>query len=150
MASLPNGRRAGTSVNAPQALLLFDGVCNLCNGFVNFVLDADSDGYFLLGALQSNAARPYLEAYGADPDALDSVVLIENGQLYTRSTAALRVVRRLDAPWPLLYAFVVVPRSLRDRVYGIIAENRYQWFGKRKECRVPTPELGSRFLEDPI
>lgn len=138
-----------TSPEAPRALLLFDGVCNLCNGFVNFVLDADSEGYFLLGALQSAAARPHLRAFGVDPEALDSVVLIENGRLYTRSTAALRVFRRLDAPWPLLYGLVAVPSPLRDWAYDVIAANRYQWFGKREECRVPTPELRARFLEDP-
>ena len=125
-------------------------MCNLCNAFVNLVLDADSEGYFLMGALQSEAARPYLEGFGVDPEALDSVVLIENGQLYTRSAAALRVFRRLDAPWPLLYAFMAVPPPLRDWVYDRIASNRYQWFGTRDECRVPTPDLQDRFLEDPM
>lgn len=137
-------------LGTPRALLLFDGVCNLCNGLVNFVLDHDSEGDFLLGALQSEAARPYLRAFGVDPEALDTVVLIENGQLYRRSTAALRVVRRLDAPWLLLYGLVVVPRPVRDWMYDRIASNRYQWFGKRSECRVPTPELKDRFLEDPM
>jgi predicted DCC family thiol-disulfide oxidoreductase YuxK len=132
-----------------HALLLFDGVCTLCNQFVNAVLDADSSGYFLLGALQSEEARPYLEAFGVDPDALDSVVLIEKGRLYTHSTAALRVCRRLDAPWPLLSVFLAVPRPVRDVVYDIIAEHRYDWFGTRDECRLPTPDVRARFLEDP-
>ena len=134
----------------PQALLLFDGVCNLCNGFVNFVLDHTAEEDILFGALQSEAARPYLEAFGVDPEALSTVVLIERGRLYTRSTAALRVLRRLDPPWPMLYALMVVPRPLRDRVYDRIAANRYQWFGKRDECRLPTPALKARFLEDPL
>lgn len=137
-------------LGTPCALLLFDGVCNLCNGFVNFVLDHDSEGAILLGALQSDAARPYLQAFDRDPEALGTVVLIENGQLYTRSTAALRVLRRLDAPWPFLYAFIAVPRPVRDWVYDRIAANRYQWFGKRDQCRMPTPELKARFLEDPM
>ena len=137
-------------LGTPRAILLFDGVCNLCNGFVNFVLDHDSEGKILLGALQSEAARPYLQAFDMDPEALGTVVLIENGELYTRSTAALRVLRRLDAPWPLLYAFIAVPRPLRDWVYDRIAANRYQWFGKRDQCRMPTPALKARFLEDPI
>ena len=134
---------------APRALLLFDGVCNLCNGFVNVILDADSEAYFRFGALQSDAARPYLQAFDLNPDDLSTVVLIEEGRVYTRSTAALRVLRRLDFPWPLLYAFIVVPRPLRDWVYDRIAERRYDWFGRRNECRVPTPELRDRFLEDP-
>jgi predicted DCC family thiol-disulfide oxidoreductase YuxK len=137
-------------LGTPRAILLFDGVCNLCNGFVNFVLDHDSEGEILMGALQSEAARPYLQAFDMDPEALGTVVLIENGQPYTRSTAALRVLRRLDAPWPLLYAFIAVPRPLRDWVYDRIAANRYQWFGKRDQCRMPTPELKARFLEDPV
>lgn len=146
----PGARSPDASEDAPSALLLFDGVCNLCNAFVNLVLDADSEGYFRLGSLQSEAARPYLRAYGVEPEALDSVVLIEKGQLYTRSTAALRVVRRLDAPWPLLYAFIVVPRPVRDWLYDRIAANRYQWFGIRDACRAPTPDLADRFLEDPM
>ncbi len=145
-----SGAPSEKSPGAPRALLLFDGVCNLCNGFVNFVLDADSEGYFLLGALQSDAARPYLRTFDVDPEAIDSVVLIENGRLYTRSTAALRILRRLGAPWSLLYALIAVPAPLRDWVYDVIAANRYQWFGKREQCRMPTPELRARFLEDPV
>jgi len=124
-------------------------VCTLCNSFVNFVLDADSEGYFRLGALQSEAARPYLQAFEEEPKTLNTVVLIEDGRCFTRSTAALRVLRRLDAPWPLLYALSAVPTPLRDRVYDRIAENRYAWFGRREECRVPTPEERARFLEGP-
>ncbi|MFB6232216.1 MAG: thiol-disulfide oxidoreductase DCC family protein [Salinibacter sp.] len=130
-----------------HALLLFDGVCNLCNGFVNFVIDNDPEGYFVLGALQSDAARPYLQAYGVDPEALNTLFLIENGEIYERSTAALRVARHLQAPWPLLYALIAVPAPLRDRVYDWVSNHRYQWFGKRNQCRVPTPDLQSRFLQ---
>lgn len=132
-----------------QALLLFDGVCNLCNAFVNFVIDHDPEGYFLLGSLQSDAARPYLRAFDVDPGARDTVLLIEGGRLYRRSTAALRVLRRLEAPWPLLYGLMAVPPPLRDWVYDRVASNRYRWFGQRDQCRVPTPELRARFLEEP-
>jgi len=129
------------------ALLLFDGVCNLCNGFVNVLIDHDPHGQVRVGALQSEAARPYLDAFGLDPEALDSVVLIERGRVYRKSTAALRVARRLEAPWPLAYyAFIAVPRPLRDAVYDVVANNRYDWFGKRDSCRMPTPELQERFL----
>lgn len=130
-----------------HAILLFDGVCNLCNGFVNFVIDNDPEGYFQLGALQSEAARPYLDAFEQDLQGLDTVVLIENGKLYTRSSAALRVLRRLAMPWPLFYGFIVVPKFIRDRIYDVVASQRYQWFGQRDSCRRPTPELQQHFLE---
>lgn len=133
--------------NPSSAVILFDGVCNLCNGFVNFVFDHDPDGYFKVGSLQSEAARAYLEPFGRNPEALDTIVLIEEGRLYTRSTAALRIFRRLTAPWPLLYVFVIVPRALRDRIYDVVASNRYDWFGKRDQCRMPTPGLKDRFIE---
>jgi len=131
------------------ALLLFDGVCNLCNGAVNLVIEADPDAYFRLGTLQSDAARPYLRAFGRDPEAMSTVVLIENGRLYTRSTAVLRVLRRLEAPWSLLWAFIILPRPVRDWLYDRVAAGRYDWFGQRDECRVPTPDLRARFLDDP-
>lgn len=135
------------SPDAGSAVLLFDGVCNLCNGFVNFLIDHDPEGHIRVGALQSDAARPYLHAFGLDPSYLDSVVLIERGRVYQKSTAALRVARRLEAPWPLAYyAFIGIPRVIRDRVYDVVAGKRYDWFGKREACRMPTPELQARFI----
>ena len=131
-----------------HAVVLFDGVCNLCNGAVNFIIDRDPDGYFRFAPLQSDTARaPLPEEIGPD-EALDTIVLIEDGRTFVRSTAALRIARRLTGPWPLLYAFLAVPRPLRDAVYDWIASNRYDWFGRRDQCRVPTPELQSRFLEN--
>lgn len=129
-----------------HAVILFDGVCNLCNGAVNFIIDHDPAGYFKLAALQSEAARPLLEEHGLSADVLDSLVLIEEGRAYQRSTAALRIVGRLRGPWPLLRVFLAVPRPLRDAVYDWVATNRYDWFGRRDKCRVPTPELRERFL----
>jgi predicted DCC family thiol-disulfide oxidoreductase YuxK len=128
------------------AVVLFDGVCNLCNAFVNFVIEHDPNVYFRLGALQDEAAQPYLQAAGLEDEALDSVVLIENGRVYRRSTAALRVLRWLDGAWPLLYSFIVVPRPIRDTVYDWIAERRYDWFGRRDTCRVPTPDEQRHFI----
>lgn len=129
------------------AIILFDGVCNLCNGSVNFVIDRDPDRWFRFAPLQSRAARLLLERCGHMNHGLDSIVLIEDGKCYTKSTAALRIARKLAMPWKLMYAFIVVPRVLRDAVYDLVASNRYRWFGKRDECRVPTPELKSLFLE---
>jgi predicted DCC family thiol-disulfide oxidoreductase YuxK len=127
-------------------VLLFDGVCTLCNGFVRFVIERDPAGRFQFAPLQSDAARRML---GAAPQPWpDSLVLVEDGRLFTRSTAALRVARGLRFPWPLAYGFVAVPRPVRDWVYDVVARNRYRWFGRRDVCMVPTPELRSRFLND--
>ncbi len=139
-----------SSEETQHGIVLFDGVCNLCNGFVNFVIDRDPAGYFKFGALQSEAARPYLERFGLRPNYMDSIVLIENGRCYRDSTAALRILRRLKGLWPLLYGLIVVPRPLRDAVYHWIARHRYRWFGRREQCRVPTPDLLARFLEPPV
>lgn len=134
----------------PGALVLFDGVCNLCNASVNFVIDRDPSGYFKFASLQSEAARGHLARCGpaftpTDPPA--SIVLIEGGACYRQSTAALRIARRLRGLWPLLYGFIIVPRPLRDAIYDWIARNRYRWFGRRDTCRIPTPELRDRFVE---
>ena len=144
--------RTNTSadVRPDGALILFDGVCNLCNGAVNFIIDRDPEGCFTFAALQSEEAAPLLAEFGRQPESLatapDSIALIEGGHLYERSDAVLRIARRLDGLWPLSYAFVVLPKSFRDALYGWIAANRYRWFGKEDACRIPTPELRARFL----
>ena len=130
------------------AVLLFDGVCNLCNGTVQFVVDRDPKAHFRFAALQSDVGQRLLLEHGRSvaAGAPDSVILIEHGEVYDRSTAALRIARHLGALWPLLALGLIVPRSLRDAVYRFIARNRYRWFGKSETCRVPTPELRARFL----
>ena len=130
-----------------HAIVFFDGVCNLCNGAVNFIIDRDPEGYFQFAPLQSDVARAHLEQAPGEDDALDSIVLLEHDQTFVKSTAALRIARRLSGPWSLLSLALVVPRPIRDTVYDWIAHNRYDWFGRRDECRLPTPELKSRFLE---
>lgn len=129
-----------------RAVILFDGVCNLCNGSVNFIIDRDPAGRFQFAALQSDAAAGLLRPFGVATDRLDSVVLVEGGRLYRRSDAALRIARRLSGAWPLLTAFRLVPRPVRDAVYDWVARNRYRWFGRQEACRLPTPELRARFL----
>jgi len=130
-------------MNADHSIVLFDGVCNLCNGFVQFILPRDRTGRFRCASLQSEAARRLLK--GDAPE--ETIVLIEEGKTYLKSAAALRIARRLRFPWPLLYAFVVVPRGLRDMVYDWVARHRYCWFGKRDACMVPYPQWRGRFLE---
>ena len=129
-----------------HAVILFDGVCNLCSGFVQFVIDRDKESYFKFGSLQSEEARPYLEKCQLPASTLTSVVLYENGKCYTRSEAALRIFKKLSGGWPILFGFMAVPGFIRNRVYNFIATNRYRWFGKQESCWLPTPELKSRFL----
>ncbi len=128
--------------------VFFDGVCNLCNGAVQFILDRDRHALFRFAPLQSDAATKILSERGVviDQGAMDSVILIEGDRLYQRSDAALRIARRLDAPWPAAYVLIIVPRFVRDAVYKLIARHRYRWFGRTETCRVPTPELRARFL----
>ena len=126
--------------------ILFDGVCNLCNGFVQFVIARDPAAQFRFGALTTPAAQDLLRAAGVT-NAPDSIVLLEHDGVYFQSDAALRIVRRLTFPWPLAYGLVVVPRFVRDWVYDIIAARRYKWFGRRDACMVPTPDLKQRFLD---
>jgi len=128
-------------------VVLFDGVCNLCNGSVRFVIERDPHKHFQFAPLQSETATTLIGGT-ANPLAMpDSIVLVDDGRLYVRSTAALRIARRLRFPWPLLWVFMAVPRPLRDWVYDVIARHRYGWFGKRDTCMVPTKEIRDRFLE---
>jgi predicted DCC family thiol-disulfide oxidoreductase YuxK len=129
-------------------VILFDGVCNLCNASVLFVIDRDPRGHFAFAPLQSPEAARILSArgYTAAPPELASVLLVQGDRVYERSTAALRVARRLSGAWSLMSAFLIVPRPIRDAVYDWIARNRYRWFGRQDACRIPTPELRSRFV----
>jgi predicted DCC family thiol-disulfide oxidoreductase YuxK len=126
---------------------LFDGVCNLCNRFVQFVIEHDPDGRFQFAALQSAAARRVLTGYHPLSPVPDSVVLVEDGRVFTGSTAALRIARGLRFPWTLAAALLAIPRPLRDWIYAFVARRRYRWFGQREHCMVPTPALRSRFLD---
>ncbi|NNF04208.1 MAG: thiol-disulfide oxidoreductase DCC family protein [Rhodothermales bacterium] len=127
-------------------MILFDGVCNLCNASVDRVIRNDQAAVFRFASLQSQAARRLLEPHDVDPDRLESIVLIDNG-IHRESAAVLRIARRMDGFWPLLGIFAVVPAFIRDPVYRWVARNRYRWFGKRDTCRIPTPEERARFLE---
>lgn len=136
------------SAEPTTSVVFFDGVCNLCNGTVQFILDHDKREQFRFAPLQSEAAEKLLAGRGLakDREALDSVILLEGDKVYERSDAALRIARRLGGLWSALYVFIVIPRFLRDAVYKLIARNRYRWFGRTEQCRVPTPELRARFL----
>jgi predicted DCC family thiol-disulfide oxidoreductase YuxK len=127
-------------------VILFDGVCNFCGHWVNFALKRDKKSVLQFTTLQGTTAQALLPKYGITPTQISSVILIEGGKAYTQSTAALRICRYLKNGWPLLYAFSIIPRFLRDAVYNLIARNRYRWFGKKDSCMVPGPDIKSRFL----
>lgn len=131
----------------PDRILLFDGVCNLCNASVNFIIDRDPQVRLHFAALQSEAGLAQLRKYALDQQDLDSMVFIEQGRAYTQSDAALRVSRYLTFPWSLGGIFLLIPRFFRNAIYAYIARHRYRWFGKQEQCRIPTPELRARFLD---
>lgn len=129
-----------------SAVILFDGVCNLCDGFVQFVIARDPAARFRFAALQSGVGQELLRSYGIKVAATpESIVLIENNHIYTHSQAVLRILRQLSG-WRWLYGFVVLPRVLRDAAYRWVARNRYRWFGRQDACLIPTPALQARFL----
>ena len=135
-----------SDITNPRRIVLFDGVCSVCDSAVHFIYDRDSRGLFEFAPLQSPAGQAIAEHYGVAQD-LSTIVLIEGDRAYTKSTAALRIARALDGAWPLAYGFTVVPRSLRDVAYRYFAAHRYRWFGQLEHCRVPEPEMRRRFLD---
>ena len=128
--------------------MLFDGLCNLCSGAVQFIIKQDKHAIFKFASLQSKFGENALIQYGLVNKGVDSIVLIDNGKAYVKSTAALRIAKKLNALYPLLYAFIIVPPFIRDWVYDWIARNRFKWFGKKESCWLPTPELKAKFLDD--
>jgi predicted DCC family thiol-disulfide oxidoreductase YuxK len=130
--------------SAAHPVILFDGVCNLCNAAVNFIIDRDPEAVFRFTPLQSEVGQRLVRDCGLEGE--DTLVLVERGRCAVRSTAALRIAGRLRAPWPFLRVLLAVPSPLRDAAYRIIARYRFDWFGRRDACRMPTPELRRRFL----
>jgi hypothetical protein len=132
------------------AIILFDGVCNLCNGTVQFIVKRDRAARFRFASLQGAAARRVCAEAGiAAPDARepDSIIVLADGRALERSDAVLAIAARLPFPWPLLGAFRVLPQGLRDLAYRFVARRRYRWFGRRESCMVPTPALRDRFID---
>jgi len=127
-------------------ILLFDGVCNLCNGFVQFMIRIDPNGIFQFASLQSETGQKLLTQHNLPLKELKSVVLIHNNKAYTRSDVPLEAARILGSFWQLFYGYKILPKAFRDAVYNWIANNRYRWFGKQEECWLPTPDLQKRFI----
>ncbi len=125
-------------------IILFDGVCNLCNGAVQFIIERDKKQQFRFASLQSDFGQQYQQQVGA---AVDSILLVKNDKIYQKSSAALRIARHLDGLWSLLFLFIIVPPFIRNSIYDWIARNRYRWFGKQDSCWLPTPDLKALFLD---
>ena len=127
-------------------IILFDGVCNLCNSSVQYVIKHDPNELFRFASLQGNTGQQLLKQYGLSTNDMNSFILIRDNKAYTRSAAALNVAKQLTGFAKLLYGFIIVPPFIRNAVYNLIARNRYKWFGKKDSCMVPTAALRSRFL----
>ncbi len=131
-----------------KKIVLFDGVCNLCNNAIQRIIKHDKKDIFRFASLQSELGKKLVEERGLDPNEIDSIILIEPGIAYYRkSTAALEISRDLSGGYSLLKNFLFIPEVFRDRVYDLIASNRYKWFGKKDQCMIPTPELKAKFLD---
>lgn len=145
----PTAVAAGTIPGSSTGpIVLFDGHCNLCSGVVDFLIRRDPRGVLRFASLQSAAGQRLLVAHGIPvPEEPDTMVLIDGDRALVRSSAALATTQYLRFPWPLARVAIVVPRVLRDAVYAVVARNRYRWFGRSAACRLPTPDLRSRFLE---
>ncbi|WP_456379501.1 thiol-disulfide oxidoreductase DCC family protein [Lutibacter sp.] len=129
-----------------NSIILFDGICNLCNSSVNFIIKHDTKEHFLFASLQSDAAKEILLQFSSKKLNLDSIVLIENENIYEKSTATLRISKNLNGGYKILYFFIIIPKFIRDWVYNLIAKNRYKWFGKKEKCLLSTFEIKNRFL----
>lgn len=131
-----------------KKIILFDGVCNLCNTSVNFVIQRDHKDIFRYASLQSDIGKQLIKKHQIDHLNLDSILLFDtNDKFYYKSSAALRIARHLSGGYPLLYGLLILPKFIRNWVYDIIAKNRYRWFGKKESCMIPSPELRALFID---
>ena len=133
-------------MTSQNPVIFFDGVCNLCNASVQFAIKHDRNNIFKFTALQGQYAKSVLTQFNIDVKKIESIILLENNRLHTKSSAALRIAKKLDGMWPLLYALIIIPKFIRDWFYDIIAKNRYKWWGKQESCWLPTAELKDKFL----
>jgi len=128
-------------------ILVFDGVCNLCNGSIQYIIPRDPDGTLRFAPLQSDLGETVRESAGLSTDDLETVVLVDDGMAYTKSDAAIRVGEHLGGPYRLLSLGRLLPRSLRDRIYDFVADHRYDWFGKKDQCLIPDEDVSDRFIQ---
>ena len=129
-----------------KRIILFDGVCNFCNWNIQFIIRHDPEARFLFAPLQSDAGQRLQQMHHISIDE-DSIILFENGQYYTHSTAVVKIARQLSGMYPILYILIIIPKPIRDYLYRLIARNRYKWFGIRNRCMIPSNEERARFLQ---
>ncbi len=135
------------TVQSESKIILFDGVCNLCNGAVTYIIKRDKQNSFQFAAIQSDIGQKLIAERNIDTSKVDSIILIDPGKAYyLKSTAALEITKAFGGAWPLAQVFSIFPESFRDLVYDLVAKNRYKWFGKQDSCMIPTPELSAKFL----
>jgi predicted DCC family thiol-disulfide oxidoreductase YuxK len=129
-----------------DSIIIFDGVCNFCNASVDFIMKRDKEQRLKFTANQNPAGQEILKRENVPTEDVGTLYFWDEGKLYQQSTAALKIARYLAFPWNLAYVFIIVPRFIRDAVYRVVARNRYNWFGKKDACRMPTPEEAARFI----
>ena len=134
------------SKDQANAIILFDGVCNFCNASVNFIIRHDHTNYFRFSPLQSTAGQKLVQHFKMEHLPLNSILLVENNMIYQKSTAVLRISKKLSGAYFLLYGFIIIPPFIRDAIYTYVARNRYKWFGKKETCMIPTTEIKEKFI----
>tara|TARA_B100000809_G_scaffold105703_1_gene104260 strand:- start:60456 stop:60887 length:432 start_codon:yes stop_codon:yes gene_type:complete len=135
-----------SEIRKTKSIILFDGFCNLCNSSVQFIIDRDAKKHFLFSSLQSTPSKSFLSSQPAIIKNGDSIILITDSKVYTKSSAAIKVGQSLDGLWFMIGVFIIIPKPLRDRIYDAIAKRRYRWFGKLDTCRIPTSEEQHLFI----
>lgn len=130
-----------------KSIILFDGICNLCNSAVQFIIKRDKNNHFLFASLQSDVAQELLLHFKLKNSDFDSIILIDNGKLFTKSTASLQISKKLDGLWKYLYILIIIPEFIRDFFYTLLSQNRYKWFGKKDSCMIPNRRIKNRFLD---
>jgi len=129
-----------------SSLVFFDGVCNLCNSTVQFLLNIDKHQRLKFGSLQGETAKKILPTYQISTEKLSSIIFIHRNNVYTESSAVLEICKVIGGVWSFIYVFKIIPLFIRNGIYRLVARNRYKWFGKKDQCMIPSPSLKSRFL----
>lgn len=134
-------------IRKTKSILLFDGLCNLCDHSVQFVIKRDHKNVFIFSSLQSKSAIEFIGSMHDEIQNIDSIVLITKNKIYTKSTAALKIAAELNGLWILMSVFFIIPKPIRDWIYDGIAKRRYQWFGKFDSCKIPNPQEINKFID---